>query len=201
MLVNWELFLPTDWTDLHGYARVVQGCQYDHLGDHCFTRPDCYKNTQSPWLRTVKKEVLKLIDAYITKADDVELVDNTLITPLFEAVLADYTRNVPDARDAEVLNVMAAIVAKLGALLTDKIHLIFDAVFECTLQMINKDFAEFPEHRVGFYKLLRVIDLNCFPLFYAFSCAIQARHRQHCMGFQNTPCGILPTLDSTSALK
>ena len=29
--------------------------------------------------------------------------------------------------------------------------------------MINQDFAEFPEHRAGFFKLLRAINLNCFP--------------------------------------
>lgn len=29
--------------------------------------------------------------------------------------------------------------------------------------MINQDFAEFPEHRVGFFKLLRAINFNCFP--------------------------------------
>lgn len=40
---------------------------------------------------------------------------------------------------------------------------ILDAVFEPTLNMINQDFAEFPEHRAGFFKLLRAINLNCFP--------------------------------------
>lgn len=38
-----------------------------------------------------------------------------------------------------------------------------DAVFEPTLNMINQDFAEYPEHRVGFFKLLRAINLKCFP--------------------------------------
>jgi len=38
-----------------------------------------------------------------------------------------------------------------------------DAVFGPTLAMINQDFAEFPEHRVGLFKLLRAINLNCFP--------------------------------------
>ncbi len=38
-----------------------------------------------------------------------------------------------------------------------------EAVFEPTLNMINQDFAEFPEHRVGFFRLLRVINQNCFP--------------------------------------
>lgn len=29
--------------------------------------------------------------------------------------------------------------------------------------MINKDFSEFPEHRVEFFNLLRAINLHCFP--------------------------------------
>jgi exportin-1 len=29
--------------------------------------------------------------------------------------------------------------------------------------MINQDFAEYPEHRVGFFKLLRAINIHCFP--------------------------------------
>lgn len=36
-------------------------------------------------------------------------------------------------------------------------------VFECTLEMINKDFSEYPQHRVEFFKLLRAINLYCFP--------------------------------------
>lgn len=48
-------------------------------------------------------------------------------------------------------------------LLTDKVGDILSAVFEVTLEMINKDFSDFPEHRVGFFKLLRAINLKCFP--------------------------------------
>jgi exportin-1 len=40
---------------------------------------------------------------------------------------------------------------------------ILDAVFEPTLGMINQDFAEYPEHRVGFFKLMRAINVTCFP--------------------------------------
>ena len=36
-------------------------------------------------------------------------------------------------------------------------------VFECTLEMINKDFSEYPQHRVEFFKLLKAINLFCFP--------------------------------------
>lgn len=114
-------------------------------------------------LRTVKKEILKLIETYVQKADDLEMVNNNIVPPLLDAILVDYNRNVADARDAEVLNVMSTIISKLHGLMEDKIPIIMENVFECTLEMINKDFSEYPEHRVEFFKLLRAINLNCFP--------------------------------------
>ncbi|PWN46897.1 putative CRM1-nuclear export factor, exportin [Violaceomyces palustris] len=114
-------------------------------------------------LRTIKKEILRLVETYVKKAEDLEAVNVNLIPSLLDAILGDYHRNVPAARDAEVLNVMATITTALGGLLTDKVPPVLDAVFEPTLNMINQDFAEFPEHRVGFFKLLRAINLKCFP--------------------------------------
>jgi exportin-1 len=116
------------------------------------------------------------------KAEDLENTNNSLVPGLLEAVLVDYQRNVPPARDAEVLNLMATIVGVLGVsgmrvvvpldcvdtpplqpLLTPQVRPILDAVFECTLNMINQDFAEYPEHRVGFFKMLRAMNASCFP--------------------------------------
>jgi exportin-1 len=142
-------------------------------------------------LRTIKKEILKLIDTYVHKADDLEMVNTNIVPPLLDAVLVDYNRNVPDARDAEVLNVMSTIITKLHVcwillplidsgtppldlgktadtealqgMMEDKVPIIMENVFECTLEMINKDFSEYPEHRVEFFKLLRAINLFCFP--------------------------------------
>ncbi|GAA5921812.1 hypothetical protein JCM1841_005550 [Sporobolomyces salmonicolor] len=114
-------------------------------------------------LRTIKKEILKLVgETYIRKAEDLDGVNRDLIPPLLEAILGDYKQNIPAARDAEVLSTMVTIVSRLGGLMTDKIPAVLDAVFECTLSMINQDLTEFPEHRVAFFKLLRVINLNCF---------------------------------------
>ena len=45
----------------------------------------------------------------------------------------------------------------------DKVPTIMESVFECTLEMINKDFSEYPDHRVEFFKLLKAINLHCFP--------------------------------------
>lgn len=56
---------------------------------------------------------MKLIDTYVEKSDDLEMVNASMVPPLLEAVLIDYHRNVPDAREAEVLNVMTTIIHKL----------------------------------------------------------------------------------------
>lgn len=84
------------------------------------------------------------------------------IPPLLDAVLLDYQKtNVHCAREPEVLSAMATIVNKLEAHITSEVPKIFDAVFECTLEMINKDFEEFPEHRTNFFLLLQVSDEIC----------------------------------------
>lgn len=109
-------------------------------------------------LRTIKKEVLKLVEIYIAQAKDLNVVVNVLVEPLMDAVLQDYLHNVPDARDAEVLNCMTTLVHKAGHMIVDQVVWILQSVFECTLNMINKDFTEYPEHRVEFYKLLKEIN-------------------------------------------
>jgi exportin-1 len=53
------------------------------------------------------------METYIKKADDIEAVYANFIPPMLDAVLGDYSRNVPAARDAEVLNVMATITSRL----------------------------------------------------------------------------------------
>ncbi|KAI6784308.1 Exportin-like protein [Emericellopsis cladophorae] len=114
-------------------------------------------------LRTIKKEILKLIETYVDKAEDLGAVRTQMVPPLLESVLVDYNRNVPGARDAEVLKAMSTIITKLGAIMEDQVPIIMQNVFECTLDMINKDFSEFPEHRVEFFNLLRAINLHTFP--------------------------------------
>ncbi|KAK3344026.1 CRM1 C terminal-domain-containing protein [Lasiosphaeria hispida] len=114
-------------------------------------------------LRTIKKEILKLIETFVDKAEDLQAVRTQMVPQLLDSVLVDYNRNVPGARDAEVLKAMTAMINKLMSLMEDQVPIIMENVFECTLEMINKDFSEFPEHRVEFFNLLRAINLHCFP--------------------------------------
>ncbi|MGH0139451.1 UNVERIFIED_CONTAM: hypothetical protein FKN15_063914 [Acipenser sinensis] len=109
-------------------------------------------------MRTVKRETLKLISGWVAE---------NFVPPLLDAVLIDYQRNVPAAREPEVLSTMATIVNKLSGHITAEIPQIFDAVFECTLNMINKDFEEYPEHRTHFFLLLQAVNSHCFPAFLA----------------------------------
>merc|ERR1712186_275979 len=66
---------------------------------------------------------------------------------------------------------MATTVNKLKGTITKEIPKIFDALFECTLDMINKDFEEFPEHRTNFFLLLQAVNLYCFAAFLSIPAA------------------------------
>ncbi|KAJ7777019.1 CRM1 C terminal-domain-containing protein [Mycena metata] len=125
--------------------------------------PIASKTPKIRQLRAVKKDVLKLMETYIKAAEDLDTVNANFMPLLLDAMLGDYNRNIAIAREPEVLHLMAVIVGRLGPLLTLQVPATLDAVFEPTLNMINRDFTEFPDHRMGLYKLLRAINLKCFP--------------------------------------
>ncbi|EJU05532.1 crm1 protein [Dacryopinax primogenitus] len=112
--------------------------------------------------RTVKKDVLRLIDTFIRKAEDLDQVNRTLVPQLFEAVLSDYREVLPAARDAEVINVVHTVVSRLGNGAVDYIPGIIESIFEPTLAMISENETDFPEQRLAVFKLLRAIDAYSF---------------------------------------
>lgn len=117
-------------------------------------------------MHVVKKETLTLISEWIVRSNDSQMVMENFIPHLLDAVLLDYQRtSVPSAREPCVLSTMAAIVNKLEGTITSEVPKIFDAVFECTLEMINKNFEDNPQHRTYFYELLQAVNLHCFKAF------------------------------------
>ena len=68
-------------------------------------------------LRTIKKEILKLIETFVDKAEDLQAVRTQMVPQLLDSVLVDYSRNVAGARDAEVLKAMTAMITKLSVCL------------------------------------------------------------------------------------
>ncbi|DBA80101.1 hypothetical protein WJX79_000920 [Trebouxia sp. C0005] len=131
--------------------------------------PHASKTAQVKSMRSVKKVTLKLIETFVDKCEDLSLVTGSLVPAMMDPILGDYARNVPDARDAEVLSLFAAIINKLKDRMAKEVPTIFEAVFQVTLQMITKNFEEHPEHRLHFYGLLRAITNHCFGTLFTMS--------------------------------
>lgn len=113
-------------------------------------------------MRSIKKESLKLVDTFVSKLTAPEAFTDEYATVLFEAILSDYRSNIKEAREAEVLNVTAAIVSCMKTRVNSVVLPIFNSVFDCTLDMINKDFTDYPDHRISFFKLLQALTTYCF---------------------------------------
>ena len=150
------------------YSSQVAALYLDMLGLYrtcssiLSTQSPSAKTVQMKGLRAIKKDILRLVDMFISKIDNPSALVDSFVPPLFEAILGDYRQSVPDARDAEVLAVATTAFTKFGPLLSNYVPAVLDAVLECTLQMISRDFTEYPEHRVSFYSLLAVICSKCF---------------------------------------
>jgi len=118
-------------------------------------------------MRAVKKETLNLIRTFISQSQEMDrdVILNNFIPALLEPVLDDYSRGVPDARDSEVLLLLSEIIAKLGLQMVERGHIqrIFESVFQCTLDMITKNFEDYPDHRLHFFRLLEMINRHAFP--------------------------------------
>eukprot|EP00993_Chasmostoma_nieuportense_P007598 NODE_86_length_3321_cov_122.116468_g80_i0.p1 GENE.NODE_86_length_3321_cov_122.116468_g80_i0~~NODE_86_length_3321_cov_122.116468_g80_i0.p1 ORF type:complete len:1072 (-),score=349.09 NODE_86_length_3321_cov_122.116468_g80_i0:63-3278(-) len=125
------------------------------------------KHAHVKGMRAVKREILRLVQEFIERNEDPELVTGTFIPPLLDAILMDYKCSAPDARDAQVLSLMAVVVRKLQGRMVADVGKILDATLEVTLQMITKNFEDYPEHRINFFRLLKELNAHCFPSFLA----------------------------------
>ncbi|TGZ75792.1 hypothetical protein CRM22_000184 [Opisthorchis felineus] len=113
-------------------------------------------------MRSVKKAILSVLSCWFIRSTDADLVAENFVPPLLDAVADDYQRNIPAAREAEVLNLMATLVTRLEERILPALPRILDAVFQSTLEMIDKDLEEYPEHRTYFFSLLQAVNSNCF---------------------------------------
>ncbi|KAJ7564270.1 hypothetical protein O6H91_02G010300 [Diphasiastrum complanatum] len=120
-------------------------------------------------LRSVKRETLKLVETFVDKSEDQELIAKQFVPAMMDPILGDYARNVSDARESEVLSLFATIINRLKSTMIEDVPRIFEAVFACTLEMITKNFEDYPEHRLKFFSLLRAIASHCFRALFALS--------------------------------
>lgn len=130
-------------------------------------------------LQTIRDEVLKLVDVFIKKADDLDAISDSLVPPLLDSVLGDYASN-SGASEPRVLDLLITLISilevtfstfsnnsttgvdrNIQSRFSPHIGAIMDSIIETTLCMINNNFTEFPEQRASFYRLLRAINLHC----------------------------------------
>ena len=112
--------------------------------------------------RTVKASILLLLQAFIGTTTRPQGVVEDLLPPLLIPVLEDYRNGIPEARDPEVLGLVTALVTKCNDLIAGEIPRIFDYVFACTMQMIEDNLTDFPDHRIQFFGFLRAVNKHCF---------------------------------------
>ncbi|THD21640.1 Exportin-1 [Fasciola hepatica] len=113
-------------------------------------------------MRSVKKAILNVLSCWIRRTHDAAWIAEVCLPPLLDAVADDYQRNVPAARESEVLALMTNLVNRLEEHILPSLPRILDAVFQSTLEMIDKDLEEYPEHRTNFFSLLEAVNSHCF---------------------------------------
>merc|ERR1711920_277489 len=120
------------------------------------------KSTEVRAMRSAKRETLKLVQTFVEHCDDPAMVSTHFLPALLEPVLRDYQHSIPDARESGVLSMLATCINTLKDSMAGSVPSILEAVFEVTLQMITRNFEDFPEHRVNFFVLLKAVNNHCF---------------------------------------
>lgn len=111
-------------------------------------------------LQAIRDEVIKLVDVFMEKADDLDAINDSLVPPLLDSILGDYESN-SEASESQVLDLLNTLITILENRFSPHIGTIMDSIIETTLCKINKNLTDFPEQRVSFYKLLRAINTHC----------------------------------------
>ncbi|ANB15760.1 exportin CRM1 [Sugiyamaella lignohabitans] len=142
---------------LSSYTAISHSMVNEAQGNPIFTQTH-----RARVLRGIKKEILKLVETYISRAEDLDEVVQNIAEPLLTNILDDYQQSQSQFREAEVLSCVDILVNRVGSMIPDMVLGILEKVFECTLDMINKSMTDFPEFRVEFFKLLRTINLHSF---------------------------------------
>lgn len=122
-------------------------------------------------MRIVKREVLRLLTSFITRCAqaDHDLLIKQILPQLVAPVLDDFRQSVPVVRDSEVLVLFAEAVHRLDSLIVPMVPAIFESTFQSTMELITKNFHDYPEHRVAFFKLLSAISQHAFSALLRFT--------------------------------
>lgn len=123
-------------------------------------------------MRGVKSDILDLLKTFLDHTEErtpasPQNIAQTLVPPILDAILPDYKNSLPEARDSQLLALLARMIEKLNVHVAHEVPRMIDAVFEPTLTMITQNFEDFPEHRLNFFKFLRAANNYCFEALFS----------------------------------
>lgn len=107
-------------------------------------------------MKQVRRDVLKLIQTYVNRANDYAIFNQEML-PTLQGLVEDYQQNDPFARDPEVLNLFATLLKKQGNVISGFLQQILYNLCETTLVIIKDDFLTMPEFREGLFTLVQAI--------------------------------------------
>lgn len=64
-------------------------------------------------MKQVRRDILKLIQTYVQKANDYSIFNQEML-PTLQTLVMDYQQSDPNSRDPEVLNLFATLLKKQG---------------------------------------------------------------------------------------
>jgi exportin-1 len=134
--------------------------------------PHATKTADVRNMRAVKRDVLKVVEAFILAAPekDREQINGAIVEPLTETVLGDYYASVAESREPAVLSLYSHIVAyNKGAMSNAAITTVFKSTIVVTLDMIKNNFEDFPDARINFFLLLRSINQHNFASLFSLN--------------------------------
>ncbi|KAK5843262.1 hypothetical protein PVK06_005714 [Gossypium arboreum] len=96
--------------------------------------------------RSVQRETLKLIKTFLDKAEDQPKIGEKFVPPMMDPILGDYARNLPDARESEVLSLFATIINESGKKETteSETNTIDGAIANLTFDKMDMNVRDFP---------------------------------------------------------
>jgi len=110
----------------------------------------------------VRKTALEIFMAFSEKC----ATNNGYALRIFDSftmpVLEEYrVATWDETREPCVLACLESLIEKMGDELQSNVGTVLQCTFEVTLRMITRDMAEYPEHRLNFFGMLRAITSRC----------------------------------------
>ncbi|KAK2195387.1 bifunctional Exportin-1 [Babesia duncani] len=134
----------------------------------------CFKHNNINMMHLARRSMLHLLETFIANApnsaykhdhnrpEENEQVLKQLVDSVVSTILINYKTSIPETRDHEVLCLVTTLIEKLSSSAAPVLPVIFEQIFDVTLDMVKTDFHSFPDHREQFYEMLQKTTRHVF---------------------------------------